>query len=91
MQPLETVIQQLNVQLSENLPQLHPLQSFYKRQIKKPKVPKQTKLELLDTIRRTARAAIDTLDDSEEEEAHSYAEEMLVTVTKIFNQQLPNF
>ena len=50
-----------------------------------------TKLELLDTIRRTTKAAIDTLDDSEEEEAHPYAEEMLVTATKIFNQQLPNF
>ena len=50
-----------------------------------------TKLELLDTIRRTAKAAIDTLDDSEQEEAHPYAEEMLVTATKIFNQQLPNF
>ena len=51
----------------------------------------KTKLELLDTIRRTAKAAIDTLDDSEQEEAHPYAEEMLVTATKIFNQQLPNF
>ena len=50
-----------------------------------------TKLELLDTIRRTATAAIDTLDDSEQEEAHPYTEEMLVTATKIFNQQLPNF
>ena len=52
---------------------------------------KTTKLELLDTIRKTAKAAIDTLDDSEQEEAHPYAEEMLITATKIFNQQLPNF
>ena len=50
-----------------------------------------TKLELLDTIRRMAKVAIDTLDDSEQEEAHPYAGKMLVTATKIFNQQLPNF
>ena len=50
-----------------------------------------TKLELLDTIRRTAKAAIDTLDNSEQEEAHPYVEEMLVTATNIFNQQLLNF
>ena len=45
-----------------------------------------TKLELLDTIRRTAKAAIDTLDASKQEEAHDYVEEMLVTTMKIFNQ-----
>ena len=50
-----------------------------------------SKLELLDTIRRTAKAAIDTLNDSEQEEAHPYAEEMLVMATQKFNQQLPNF
>ena len=52
---------------------------------------KTAKLELLNTIKRTAKAAIDTLDDSEQEEAHPYAKEKLVTATKIFNQQLPNF
>ena len=50
-----------------------------------------TKLDLLEPIIWTAKAAIDTLDDSEQEEAHDHAEEMLVTAMKIFNQQLPNF
>ena len=50
-----------------------------------------TKLELLNTIRKTAKAAIDTLDDTEHEEVHPYAEEMWVTATKIINKQLPNF
>ena len=45
-----------------------------------------TKLGLLDTIRRTAKAAIDTLDDSEQEEVHDYAEAMLATARKIFHQ-----
>ena len=49
------------------------------------------KLELLDTIRITAKAAIDTLNDSEQEEAHPYAQEMLVMAAQTFNQQLPNF
>ena len=44
-----------------------------------------SKLEHLDTIRRTAKAAIDTLNDSEQEEAHLYAEEMLVMATQTFN------
>ena len=38
-----------------------------------------------------AKAAINTLHDSEQEEAHPYAEEMLVAATKVVNQQLPNF
>ena len=49
----------------------------------------RSKLELLDTIRRTAKAANDTLNDSAQEEAHPYAEEMLVMATQTFNQQLP--
>ena len=50
-----------------------------------------TKLEHLDTIRRMAKLAIDSLDDSEVEEAHLYTEEVLVTAAKIFFQQLLNF
>ena len=45
-----------------------------------------SKLELLDTIRRTSKAAIDTLNDSEKEEAHSYIEDMLVMAAQTFNQ-----
>ena len=41
--------------------------------------------ELLNTIRKTAKAAIDTLNDSEQEEAHPYAEEMVVMATQTFN------
>ena len=52
---------------------------------------KISKLELLDTIRRTAKEAIDILNDSEQEEAHPYAEEMLVMAAQTFNQQLPYF
>ena len=50
-----------------------------------------TKLELLDTIRRTAKAAVEILDDSEQEKAHPSAEDILVRATKIFNRQWPNF
>ena len=52
---------------------------------------KTSKLELLDTIRRMAKAAIDILNDSELEEAHPHAEELLIMAAQIFNQQLPNF
>ena len=51
------------------------------------------RLEFLDAIRRTAKAAIDSLNDIEWEEAlaHPYAEEMLGVATQTFNRQLPNF
>ena len=49
------------------------------------------KVTLPDTIRKMAKAATDTLNDSEQEEAHPYVGEMLVMATQIFNQQLPNF